>query len=431
MTPITIGIDFGTSNCAASWINPATDMPEPVRFKDTGSEKMPSVVHISSSGKISVGVTPFNNLEEASFMEGDERDEVMNNTITSIKTRMMQGNVTLRPGKSYTDDEIISFILKKVREQISVSCSIPESSMEKVILTIPVRFDLWKQDMLKHAAALAGFKKVKLLKEPESAAIYAIKKGLVPKTGKGLIVYDFGAGTFDVSYVQIQDEKTLYMPIPSEGEICGGDDIDALLYNDWDKYLKETKGRSISPDPEEIDLAFRYRCRREKEQISRNDIADYVAEMIPGVGRVRREMSLTKFNTLIEPVINKTIARTQIVLDQIKAKKLPLTHAILIGGSSRLPMVQEKLQELLGSKVQVISTGDMDIAVAVGAMYSTQVSVKQPTPTPETKAKPTPPPIPKSQSQVTSHFCIHCGTPILSSQKFCMKCGKPNYSYRP
>ena len=187
MTPITVGIDFGTSNCAASWINPATKLPEPVRFKDTGSEKMPSVVHISSSGKISVGVTPFNNLEEASFMEGDERDEVMNNTITSIKTRMMQGNVTLRPGKSYTDDEIISFILKKVREQISVSCSIPESSMEKVILTIPVRFDLWKQDMLKHAAALAGFKKVKLLKEPESAAIYAIKKGLVPKTGKGLI----------------------------------------------------------------------------------------------------------------------------------------------------------------------------------------------------------------------------------------------------
>lgn len=427
MTPITVGIDFGTSNCAASWINPATKLPEPVRFKDTGSEKMPSVVHISSSGKISVGLTPFNNLEEASFMEGEERDEVMNNTITSIKTKMMQGNVTLRPGKSYKDDEIISFILKKVREQISVSCSIPESSMENVVLTTPVKFEEWKKDMLKHAAALAGFKKVKLLKEPESAAIYAIKKGLVPTTGKGLLVYDFGAGTFDVTYVQIQDEKTLYMPIPSEGEVCGGDDIDALLYNDWDKYLKEVKGRSISPDPEEIDLAFRYRCRREKEQISRNDIADYVAEMIPGVGRVRREMSLDKFNTLIEPIINKTIAKTQIVLDQVKAKKLPLTHAILIGGSSRLPMVQEKLQELLGSKVQVISTGDMDIAVAVGAMYSTQIKIEKPIPTPGPKPGPAPTPKPK----VTSHFCIQCGNPILSSQKFCMKCGKSNYSYRP
>lgn len=411
MKSVTIGIDFGTSNCAASWINPTTKIPEPIRFKDTGNEKIPSVVHISDLGKVSVGVTPYNNLEDASFLEGKERDSVINNTITSIKTRMMQGNVTLRSEHSYTDDEIISFILKKIREQIAVSCSIPESSIERAVLTIPVQFEEWKKDMLKHAAALAGFKKVKFLEEPVSAAIYAIKKGLIPQTSNGLLIYDLGAGTFDVAYVQIEQEK-LYMPVCSQGDICGGDDIDALLYHDWDKYLRETKGRSISPDPEEIDLAFRCRCRREKEQISRNDIADYVSAFIPKIGLVKREMTLAKFNAMIEPVIDKTITKTQIILDELKEKQLPLTHAVLIGGSSRLPLVQEKLQKLLGSDIQIISTGDMDIAVAVGAMYSIHTPI---TPVPT----------------VTSHFCIHCGKPVLSSHKFCMKCGKPNYSYKP
>lgn len=424
MNNIIVGIDFGTCNCSASWINPTTGNPEPIRFKDTGTEKMPSIVHISNSGKISVGLTPFNNLEEASFLDGEERDEILNNTITSIKTKMMQGNKTLRHGKSYGDDEIISFILKKIREQIVVSCSISDSSLERAVLTVPVKFEEWKMDMLKHAAELAGFKKVKILEEPISAAIYAIKKGLIPQTCRGLLVYDFGAGTFDVAYVQMQDDGNPFLPIVPQGDICGGDNIDELLYDDWDKYLRTTKFRGVSSDPEEIDLAFKYRCRREKEQISRNDIADFVAEYVPGIGRVKREFSTNKFNELILPVIEKTISKTQAVLNEIKSKNLSLTHAILIGGSSRIPLVQEKLQKLLGQNVKIISTGDMDIAVAVGATYSVHTEIKQPDPEPI-------PPTPIPEPKVTSHYCIYCGNPILSSYKFCLKCGKPNYSYRP
>lgn len=429
MKNITVSIDFGTSNCAASWINPNTGIPEVVRFKDSGSEKLPSVVHIADSGKITVGVTPYNNLEEASRMDGEERDEIINNTITSIKTKMMKGNVTLHYGKSYGDDEIISFILKKVKEQIEQSCSIPQGAIDKVVLTTPVKFKEWKKDMLKHAAILAGFKNVDFLKEPVSAALYAINRGIVPKTSKGVLVYDFGAGTFDVAYVQPQAGELPCLPIPPQGEICGGDDIDSLLYNDWDKFLKDSKGKHISSDPEEIDLAFLYRCRREKEQLSRGDIADYVREYILGVGMVKREISDAKFRTLIEPFIDKTIAKTKMLLDEIKAKKLPLDHVILIGGSSRLPLVQEKLQQLVGANVKVLSTGDMDIAVAVGAMYSVLTPIQAPKTGSNSKPKPTPAPKPAA-TKVTSHFCIYCGKPILSNQKFCMQCGKANYSYK-
>lgn len=429
MKNITVSIDFGTSNCAASWINPNTGIPEVVRFKDSGSEKLPSVVHIADSGKITVGVTPYYNLEEASRMDGEERDEIINNTITSIKTKMMKGNVTLHHGKSYGDDEIISFILKKVKEQIEQSCSIPQGAIDKVVLTIPAEFKLWKKEMLKHAAILAGFKNVDFLEEPISAALYAIKRGVVPKTSKGVLVYDFGAGTFDVAYVQPQAGESPCLPIPPQGERCGGDDIDALLYNDWDKFLKDSKGKHISSDPEEIDLAFLYRCRREKEQLSRGNSADYVRQYIPGIGLVEKEISEAKFRTLTEPVIDKTIAKTKMLLDEIKAKKLPLDHVILIGGSSRLPLVQEKLQQLVGANVKVLSTGDMDIAVAVGAMYSVLTPIQAPKTGSDSKPKPTPAPKPAA-TKVTSHFCIYCGKPILSNQKFCMQCGKANYSYK-
>ena len=78
MKNITVSIDFGTSNCAASWINPNTGIPEVVRFIESGTEKLPSVVHIANSGKISVGVTPYEDLERASPLDSEGYDEIIN-----------------------------------------------------------------------------------------------------------------------------------------------------------------------------------------------------------------------------------------------------------------------------------------------------------------------------------------------------------------
>jgi molecular chaperone DnaK (HSP70) len=418
---VTIGIDFGTSFCSASWINPITGNPEAVRFSDTGTEKMPSIVAFTSSDEIRIGNVPYQALEDAASADEDMRRFIQENTITGIKTRMKYGDQYRRKSKTYSNDEIIAEILKKIKQQVIESCNITDK-IDQAVLTHPVVFEEWKKDCLKHAAALAGFKRVKTLEEPISAALYAIKSGAIPKTCKGLLVYDFGAGTFDVAYVKIESDGDLHLPLTPLGDSnCGGDDIDMALYRNWEKYIKTTKGKSISTDPEEIDLAFLYRCRRQKEQLSRGQMADVINAYIPRVGSIRREFSDADFNKIVEPWVDKTIEKTRQLVNEIQAKKLPLDYAVLIGGSSRLPLVKKKMETLLGNSTKVVTTGGLDIAVAVGAMYSISTPITKEKPKKE-PPKPTPP---------VEYFCTNCGNKIMSNVKFCMVCGQKNYMYKP
>lgn len=416
---VTIGIDFGTSFCSASWINPNTGKPEAVRFKDTGSEKLPSVIAFSNSGKAFVGSGPYTQLENLSIdasLSEEEREMQLCNFFTSIKTHIHQGQIWRRPEKSYSDADLIAIILKKIKDEVEISVPV-EGEIDKVVLTHPVEFEEWKKEILKHAAALAGFKKVKLLEEPNAAAIYALKAKLIPSICKGLLVYDFGAGTFDVTYLQVDSDGQPHMPVLPQGDAhCGGDDIDKALYDDWNKYTKATKNREVSANPNELDIAFMYRCRRLKEQLSKGFISDEISEYIPGIGRIRRPFNEQDFNRIVEPIVDRTIAKVKVVLDEIKQNNLPLTHAVLIGGSSNLPLVQTKMQNVLGNGVKLITTGNYDIAVAVGAMYSvdTVINVIKP-----------------KKEEPKECYCIYCGHKILTSHKVCMYCGKPNFSYKP
>ena len=156
---ITIGIDFGTSFCSASWINPATGKTEAVRFKDSGSEKIPSIIAFSKSGKALVGSGPYTQLETLAIdtsLPEEEREIQLGNFYTSIKTRMRQGQTWMRPNKTYTDAELIAIILEKIREEVKISEPI-DGVIDKVVLTYPVQYDegAWKKETLKHAAALA------------------------------------------------------------------------------------------------------------------------------------------------------------------------------------------------------------------------------------------------------------------------------------
>lgn len=426
----TIGIDFGTSFCSASWINPNTGKPEAVRFKDCGSEKLPSIIAFNAKEQPFVGSGPYMQLEELSAntsLSQEKRDAILSNFYTSIKTNIRKDQQWIRPNKTYTDADLISLILKKIKDEVAISCPINEP-IDQVVLTHPVQFEEWKKEVLKHATALAGFKKVKLLEEPIAAAIYAIKSGIVPKTCKGLLVYDFGAGTFDASYIKVESDGELHMPVMPRGDAhCGGDDIDRKLYLDWNRYVSTTLNQTIG-NGDELDVAFMYRCRRRKEQISRGFLmSDEITEYIPGIGNVKRHFSVEDFETLTIPIIEKTLKQVRSVMKDVKQKNLPLTHAILIGGSSNLPLVQAVMKEELGDGVQIVTTGNNDIAVAVGAMYSVATQIHAPQP-----PKPEPPKFHAQQSnKIESCFCIYCGRKILTTDRICMYCGKPNFSYKP
>lgn len=408
-----IGIDFGTTFCSASWVNPQKNFPEAITFPyAVDGCKIPSIVFFPPKGKTIVGYAPYMQIENAS--SSADRANINRYAITSIK-RKMQRNGSFQ-GHSHT--EIISIILRHIIDEAQKACQFT-SPIDTLVLTHPVVFSEWQKNMLREAAIMAGFDqgKITLLEEPISAALSYIKSNQLSNI-RGVLVYDFGGGTFDVAYVQIDHHGKLLMPIDPQGDsLCGGNDVDLLLYDCWDKMVHQKLGRFLSENTQEIDESFLSRCRKQKEMMSlSND--QLFRELLPplpnrGIEQLEWNLKGVEYNEIISPIIEKTIAKTKIVLDEVRTKNLPLDKVLLIGGSSRIPQVKQRLGELLGDMSLIKTPGVIDVAVALGASYHALGDTIN------------------DKSAPKECFCIHCGRTIKTSHKVCMYCGKPNFSYKP
>ena len=406
-----IGIDFGTTFCTASWVNPKNNTPEAIMFPDAVNVyKIPSVVMFPEKGNPIVGTPAYLQIENAA--SSASMDVIMSRTITSIK-RKMSRNGSFR---SHSYLEIISMIIRYVVEQAKLACVFPESP-DKLVLTHPVKFEEWKKEMIKQAAVQADFQEenIFLIEEPIAAALEHVKSN--PQANvKGILVYDFGGGTFDVAYVQIDHNGRPHIPIDPEGDSqCGGDDIDMLIYDKWETIAKMSLDRHLSTNIQEADLAFLLQCRKHKELLSStpNNSFSVLLPPMPGRGLERCEWKTTEheYNTIIAPIIDRTITRTQTVLNEIEQKKLPLDVVLLIGGSSRIPQVESRLKELLPNQVEIRTTGKVDTAVSVGAVYFATEGFTA------------------NKGAAKPCFCRFCGKQILSNERFCRYCGGENFMF--
>ena len=417
-TDSVIGVDFGTSFSSASRLNPETNTPEIITFIDNGLAQIPSIVFINDKGGIDVGHLPMLQLERLSHYDPTTKQKILSHTLREVKRLMKPDGEFL--GHSHVD--IIAAILSKIKQQCEASSRFSKP-INGIVLTHPVEFEDWQVDMLREAIQKAGFTKHEFVKEPEAAALYAIKSGILDENARGVLVYDFGGGTFDVAYLYKEADGTLSRKVASRGDAhCGGGDVDRLLYGDWDKFVKENFNRSLSPNKRIMDLEFLRECEEQKKMLSKVQSMP-CNELLPSTDgsfiTAQRTITRQELNTLIESLIDKTINKTRLIIDEVKAQKLPLDSIILIGGSSRIPLVTEKLKALVGPDVEIRSTGLVDVAVALGALYSLNVPIKDST-------APEPPAAPKP----TKHFCTDCGKEVWSNQKFCIHCGHPNYSYK-
>ena len=411
-----IGIDFGTSFCSASWINPVTKRPEAVTFHETGTQKMPSVVYYQPDGNVLVGKTAYNYLEDAGLgkFSDEKRIELLSSIITNIKLRLKPNGVTTIhdpnniKGRKIAHQTVVKDIFLKIKTEVEETCFDGEAVTD-VTVTHPVNFDEWKKDTLKKAAMQAGFERVELYEEPVSAAMGYLES--TEKRPSGILVYDFGGGTFDAAYVTKGLDGTYRVPFPAEGDsACGGNDIDRLLYEEWDKLALREKGRSIGTD-NKLDRGILSRCRSNKETIS--EVQQYTFnEMLPPPGFHRISMTLERkrFNEIISPVIDKTIRITQNLLNKIKDGNYPLETVIMIGGSSRIPLISERLSGILPAGVKLQKVLSVDVAVAKGALCE--------------KCLPTLPAAVAEQCH-----CGYCGKTIKRMAKHCGFCGKPNFMY--
>lgn len=327
-----IGIDLGTTNSCVAVVEGGTPVIIP---NERGSRTTPSVVAFTSDAQRLVGAAAVN-------------QATMNaaRTIASIKRQMGTDWKTRIDGKDWTPQEISAIILRKLRSDAE-SCL--GEKVTDAVITVPAYFNDMQRQATKDAGRIAGLNVLRIINEPTSAALaYGLNTG----TGQKVLVYDLGGGTFDVSVIEIGENLIEVLATCGDNHL-GGDDFDARIV-DWAlEELWRTQQVEIRKDP--VALA---RVREAAEQAKKElSTADRTEISLPYLTQkngqpVHLSLALTRarFNELTHDLVERTAEPVYTALADAGISAASLSRVLLVGGSTRIPAVQEKVRQLTGKE---------------------------------------------------------------------------------
>ncbi len=341
-----IGIDLGTTNSVVAAIVDG----QPQVLTERGKAIMPSVVGLDPAGKMLVGEAARNQL--VAFPES---------TAASVKRQMGSMDPIKMGEQSFTPPEISAIILRRLRDRASEVLSTP---VTRAVITVPAFFDENQRQATRQAGELAGLTVERIINEPTAATLVYHAGSDSPKH---LVVYDFGGGTFDVSIVRV--EGGVVEVLSSRGDTSlGGDDLDAAL-------LKEIADTFY--DEHEIDLrknaATRWRlaraCEAAKCRLSSEESVTIAEEFIAKKDDrpLNLEATITRrqYQELIAGMIERTIECVDEAVRESGLNKNSIDDLVLVGGSTRTPLVENRLRDEFG--LEPSRAVDPDLAVALGA----------------------------------------------------------------
>lgn len=406
-----IGIDFGTSFTTMSYVD---KQGLAVPIKVYGKEKIPTMLYFSEDGGLLIGEAAFNKYQDCMDAKtAEEADLILGGIIAGLKRNMSQDGFVATPQGNMSYASVIALFLDFLKKYAEDNVFDGENITD-VCMTYPVAFD-WqveKKEILKEAAEKAGFLNVTLLKE-SVAALMGYENSHEIKN-EGVLVYDFGGGTFDVAYVMFDHNGEQYMLPPIGDGECGGQNIDLALYENWDKKVQTQKNRHISMYEDEIFLpVLKSNCVKQKEKMSNGSFGPEFLPLPPSGSVLMKlgALSRQEWDDIVEPWVDKTIQKTRQMLQEVEhhnatcGNKFRVDKVILIGGSSRFPMVYEKLKSIC--PVEPTHVPEVDVAVANGAAIF----------------------INKDNVREQTCYCIECGNKMTNKERFCMNCGRPNLRY--
>ena len=361
-----IGIDFGTANSSMSWYDPRTGSAK-IILNAEGQVKTPSLVHFGED-EILVG-EPVEGLLRDVSTDRARRDEVFRRTIVSIKRNLLSPPRIALPGGRYIRPvEVVSEILRKLKRD--AEDGLFHEEVGRAVITCPAEFNVLQRHKIEEAGSLAGFSEVVLLEEPVAGAVAYAQEGL--DVGKHVLVYDLGGGTFDLAVLDNEDESFHVAMEPKGMERCGGDDFDLALYHHCDEIARENLDRPLSLTGT-VDLSFLRVCRRGKESLTfqqRGRLSDYLVSE-NGPVRFEHEVDRPTFEELIGEYVETTTRLTKEILSQASDRGHEVDTVVLVGGSTRVPLVTRTLKETL--PVSPLGFDRKDIAVALGAAHYTNI----------------------------------------------------------
>ncbi|WP_210486553.1 molecular chaperone DnaK [Rufibacter aurantiacus] len=366
---VIVGIDLGTTNSLVAYMHPEDHVPIAINDQGLGTI-VPSVVHFSREGEVIVG----NNAKE--YLLTDSA-----NTIYSVKRLLgksyqdlgehkdffgykiiddnSEGLVKIRvQDKFYSPIELSAEILKELRARAEHALKTP---VNRAVITVPAYFNDSQRQATRDAGKLAGLEVLRIVNEPTAASLaYGI--GLDQSEERTIAVYDLGGGTFDISILRIH--QGIFEVLSTNGDtFLGGDDLDRAIVNHWFQQ-NPSLATQVSEDAK-LSQAVRLQAEEAKKALSSQNT---FTSQLNGV-----ELALDRptFDQLITPIVDRTMASCRMALKDANLQPEQIDTVIMVGGSTRVPLVYQSVSEFFGKPAH--NELNPDEVVALGAAIQADV----------------------------------------------------------
>ena len=327
-----IGIDLGTTNSCVAVLEGG----EPVVIANAeGGRTTPSVVAFSKTGERMVGQVA-------------KRQAVTNadHTVSSIKRHMGENYKVTIDGKNYTPQEISAMVLQKLKADAEAYLG---HTVSEAVITVPAYFSDSQRQATKDAGKIAGLEVKRIINEPTAAAL---AYGLDKESSQKIMVYDLGGGTFDVSIMEISDG--VFDVLATAGDTrLGGDDFDQRIMDYLVAEFKKAEGINLAADKVAMQ---RLKEAAEKAKIELSGVTSTVVNLpyitADATGPKHLDVSITraKFNELTADLVERTIKPVRQAMNDAGLKASDLDKVLLVGGSTRIPAVQDAVKSITGKE---------------------------------------------------------------------------------
>ena len=325
-----IGIDLGTTNSCVAVVEGGSVVIIPTA---EGQRTTPSVVAFTKDNQRLVGEAA---RRQASINAG--------RTISSVKRHMGTDWKANIDGKSYRPQEISAMILRKLRSDAEAYLG---EAVTDAVITVPAYFNDIQRQATKDAGRIAGLNVLRIINEPTSAALaYGLDNGAEQK----ILVYDLGGGTFDVSVIEISEGIITVLATNGDNHL-GGDDFDDRIVRWIIQSFRNEHHIDLSKDPGALQRV-REAAEQAKKELSATEMTTlhlpYIAQGKEGPIHLEMQLTRAKFDELTHDLVDRTALPVQSALNDAGIAASELTKVLLVGGSTRIPAVQEKVHSLTG-----------------------------------------------------------------------------------
>ena len=372
-----IGIDLGTTNSLVAFTDAETRQPRCLPDPQ-GRTLLPSVVSLDSAGAMVVGWPAWEGLLHQSQRSVYSVKRLMGRGVEDVQEELKlfpfrvapdsQSVIKIELGepgtaqKTLTPPEVSAFILRELKRRAEQFFG---EEVTRAVITVPAYFNDAQRQATKDAGRIAGLEVERLVNEPTAASL---AYGLDKHQRALIAVYDFGGGTFDISLLQL--EEGLFKVLSTNGDThLGGDDIDNLFAEKTGQEIQAQFGVEVSASPD-LYQSLRRTLIAAKHELSQQD-ATTIRFKLEGKGEYTRALSREEFEGWIAPIVERTLGPCKRALKDAGLKPEQIDEVVLVGGSTRLPLVRRRVQELFGRKPHCELNPDE--VVALGAAVQAHI----------------------------------------------------------